>query len=129
MVYIGKDATDAMMVLHPPYALEKLHSFYIGDLDPNEVDEHKISKSFLKLNETLKERGFYNVTPFFYLKEFFKLLFLWSMVFYLVCFQTTDLGYLIGALCLGFMWHQIAFVAHDGTSLLIGSWSFWSFSL
>lgn len=115
----GQDATDAMIALHPAYVMEKIHPFYIAHLKKEDIKESKISQDFLKLNNELKDLGLYNTTPGFYVREIIKFSVLFIGIFYLVFKVKTTLSCFVAALLLGLVWHQVAFVAHDGMSYLM----------
>jgi delta8-fatty-acid desaturase len=110
----GHDATDAMIVLHPAHVMEKIHPFYIADLQNEDIEHSKVSHDFLKLNNELKELGLYKTTPWFYIREIIKISALFASILYLVLKVKTTASCFGAALLLGLMWHQVAFVAHDG---------------
>ena len=115
IVSVGKDATDAMITLHPEWVMEKIKSFYIGDLDPLEVVENTISKDFKELNVKLKEMGLYKPNPWFWRREVVKFTLLWTGMVYLCIYGNGNQWlYLLSALLAAQLWHQAAFVAHDG---------------
>ncbi|KAJ3319673.1 hypothetical protein HDV06_006166 [Boothiomyces sp. JEL0866] len=109
----GRDATDAMIVLHPEWAMNKIHSFYIADLDPLDIEDSEISKDFRKLNNKLKEMGLYKSKPIFWIKENLKFLALLGLMIYFCVYGTNNYMYLFSAFCASQLWHQAAFVAHD----------------
>jgi hypothetical protein len=57
MLTTGKDATDAMLALHPAWVMEKIPPFYIADLDPVDIKSSEISKDFRELNDKLRSLG------------------------------------------------------------------------
>ena len=114
----GQDATDAMIALHPEVVFERLKYFFLGDFECDIEDvqfkrNSKVSKEYRKLNEKILELGFYETNIWFWIRENVKFAFLYVIAICLVVFQDTDLGYLTSSLLLGFLWHQVAFVAHD----------------
>jgi delta8-fatty-acid desaturase len=115
----GKDATDAMIALHPPYVFDRLKPFYIGEYRQENFHNDKVSKDFRELNDKLWELGYYNTTAWFYIVENLKFISMLLIVGYLVIYQQSDFGYVAAALILGALWHQVAFVAHDSIWLLM----------
>jgi hypothetical protein len=57
MLIKGKDATDAMLALHPAWVMEKIPPFYIADLNPIDIEHSEISKDFRELNDKLHSIG------------------------------------------------------------------------
>jgi hypothetical protein len=57
MLTTGKDATDAMLALHPAWVMEKIPPFYIADLNPVDIENSEISKDFRELNDKLRSIG------------------------------------------------------------------------
>lgn len=107
-----------MLVLHPAWAMDKISPFYIGDLDPLDVVENEISRDFRNLNVLLREKGLYKSDPWFWMREVLKFVVLWSgMVYLCVCGNGNNWSYLMSALLAAQLWHQAAFVAHDGKFL------------
>ncbi|KAI8897284.1 fatty acid desaturase-domain-containing protein [Globomyces pollinis-pini] len=109
----GKDATDAMIVLHPEWAMEKIHPFYIAHLHENDVKENAISSDFKKLNEKFKELGFYRSDPYFWIQENLKFVAIFSSMIYLAVYCESLWAYYASAVLAATLWHQMSFVAHD----------------
>jgi delta8-fatty-acid desaturase len=103
-----------MLVLHPSWVMDRIHTYYTADLDPEDIQENPISKDYQKLNETLKANGFYKSQPRFWIQENLKFLTLWmGMIYFAVFGPRNDVYYLLSALLAANLWHQAAFVAHD----------------
>lgn len=99
--------------------MEKIKSFYIGDLTPLEVEDNAISRDFRDLYEKLKSLGLFKSNPWFWTREIVKFTLLWTgMVYFCVYGNGSNWSYLLSALLASQLWHQAAFVAHDGMSCL-----------
>ncbi|CAG8627923.1 1055_t:CDS:1 [Cetraspora pellucida] len=132
---IGKDATDAINVLHPDYVVNnKIHNFYIGEYELGDSEENmihsqtstneseqlltvakemSISMAFRRLESKIKERGLYDCNYWNYAYEIVRYIILITIAWCLVIYGTTTLHYIISSICLGMFWHQLAFTAHD----------------
>ena len=119
----GKDATDAMIALHPESVFKKIKAFYIGDfkaqVDLQYQKNAKVSEAYRKLNGKLEELGMYKSNKWFWIRENLKFAVLYFTAIYLVAGQCGDYGYFLSSLLFGFLWHQVAFVAHDSIYLIL----------
>lgn len=126
---LGKDATDAMIVMHPPWVMDKIKPFYIADLEPLDVQDHQISIDFRALNVKLHKLGFYESRKSFWVGELLKFGLLWiGMIYFTVYGNGQNWSYLVSALLASQLWHQAAFVVHDGTCTFDSSWPLWNFT-
>jgi delta8-fatty-acid desaturase len=109
----GKDATDAVLAVHPPETSRLFRAFYIGDIDPREATNSVISQDYRELEKYLRSNGYYEIQPWFWIRENIKFFILWSLMVYCVVFWNTNLSSFLGAFIAAQLWHQVAFVAHD----------------
>jgi delta8-fatty-acid desaturase len=108
----GQDCTDAMIVLHPSWVMDKIHSYYIADLD-QVGPVSPISQDFKLLEKELHTLGLYESHPRFWIQENAKFLLLWLGMLYFVIYGSSNVEYLAAAMMAATLWHQAAFVAHD----------------
>ena len=63
--------------------------------------------------------GMYESNPWFWSREIFKCSLLWlGMVYFCVCGNGNNWSYLLSGILAAQLWHQAAFIAHDGRTLL-----------
>jgi hypothetical protein len=104
-----------MLVLHPAWVMDKIHSFYIGELAPLDVVPNEISADFQELHGTIGKMGLYKANPWFWRIEITKFWVLWGlMIYFCVWGNGNNWSYLFSAFCASQLWHQAAFTAHDG---------------
>jgi hypothetical protein len=128
IVDVGKDATDAMIVLHPSWVMDRIDTYYIADLEPTEITTSIISTDFKQLEKTVRQHGLFTPNKYFWIRENMKFLGLWlGMVYFAVYGPRHELCYLVSALFAANLWHQAAFVAHDGI-VVSCSGTFWNYS-
>ena len=98
--------------------LKKVKHYVIGKLPEKEYQETEISKDWRALLFKIKSDGLFDTNYSFYYREALKFGITWfSMVYLAVCGQSTT-AYIASSLCAAFLWHQAAFVAHDGSLYL-----------
>jgi delta8-fatty-acid desaturase len=112
----GKDATDAIIAFHPPEVLNKrMHAFCIGELAKNELPVSTISESWRKLESKMHEIGLFESKPSFWFLEVAKFCVLWAVMITLAVKGGDNLFMHLGsAISAAILWHQVAFMGHDG---------------
>ncbi len=108
-----------MIVLHPNWVMDKITPFYVADLDPLDIEDNPISEDFRALDSILEVSGLYDSNPWFWIREIIKFSILWvGMIYFTVYGNGNNWSYLLSALLAAQLWHQAAFVAHDGKQVL-----------
>jgi delta8-fatty-acid desaturase len=79
-----------------------------------EMRSKRISNNYRQFNIQLREKGFYQVNPWFYYRRFALFAVLLSLALYTIMSAPDSLLNLtIGGLVLGFVWHGLSFSVHD----------------
>lgn len=110
----GNDATVHITAFHPKDTLKLLERFIIATVDHDTLE---IDQDWLNLHQELSDLHYFDTDYSFYYKEFAKFVFLYSLVWSLVVFQSSFIGHMASALILASIWQQMSFVAHDGNSI------------
>jgi fatty acid desaturase len=110
--FAGKsDCSDVYEAFHPAkYHKTLLPSMAIGQLENDTGDDDPVEQACREVRQELLSRGLFETSPWYYVQIFLAL----GLLFALAVFFTLqpDL-YLLGAVCMGMFWQQVAFVGHD----------------
>jgi hypothetical protein len=118
----GRDSTDVILAYHPDWVIaKKMPHLCIGDLDPVESSCHQnansaaISASYRQLDARIRMLGLYDTDYSFFIREAIKFVVLWACVFYFALVHPgSTVSVLTSAVLCAVLWHQGAFVSHDG---------------
>jgi delta8-fatty-acid desaturase len=115
---LGRDATDVILAYHPDWVIEKkMPHFVIGELAPESRTTSKVSTSYRLLDAQIRNLGLYTTDYSFYLREALKFFALWAVVLYFpLAYPGSTYAVLVSAFIAAILWHQGAFVAHDGNA-------------
>lgn len=108
----GKDSSDAFTNYHAAAIYKKwLPTYLIGEVTDAPVYPHV--QDFRNIRQELLRRGLFETDPSYYYKMFtwYACLFVTSLYLTLACQST--LAHMIGAVCMGFFWQQLAGWGHD----------------
>ncbi len=87
--------------------------YAIGRLEGYQDTE--ASRDWRALLSDIKKSGLYETEFGFYYREAAKCVLAWGLMVFLAVYGKSTAAYLLSSLCAAFLWHQAAFVAHDGT--------------
>ena len=108
---LGKDCTDAFHAFHAPSTKAMLHAFYMGDV-VDAPQRSPIQSDFNTLRAQLLDQGFFQTSPWLYVKRLFNLFWLFILAL-LLSVQSSVALCLTGAVLMGGFWQQLAFIGHD----------------
>ncbi|KAJ3173517.1 hypothetical protein HDU88_002603 [Geranomyces variabilis] len=113
---LGKDATGAFDVFHPPETKEILANFYVGDLKESDRgrDNGSFAKDVQELRTIIDKSGWYESSKLWYARTVAQTFALWGAGIYLLAYHGDSLfAVLASGALIALFWQQCGWLSHD----------------
>ncbi len=101
-----------MIAFHPKYVFgSKLARFCVGSFNS---PHNQISSSYRMLEQKFQDEGLFETDYWYYYREYAKFIGLWLGMVTFIVWNQSNWSIVASCLCATSLWHQAAFVVHDG---------------